>query len=70
MVAMFREAGSAAAEELHTGRRMLTQATLAQIKWAIQQAMEMLKHTPLLMSAFHQDDRDRNIFLADTMFEI
>ena len=70
MVAMFRETGHAASLELESGRRVLTTTTMAQIKWAIQQAMEMLKHTPLLMSAFHQDDRDRNIFLADTMFEI
>lgn len=68
MVAMFRETGHAASLELESGRRVLTATTMAQIKWAIQQAMTFFKHTPLLMA--HQDDGDRNIFLADTMFEI
>ena len=72
MVAMFRQAGSSAVEEFEAGRRVLTQATLQQIKWTLQQAMELLKNTPLLMMMATQDQQqhNRNIFLTDTMFEI
>ena len=73
MVAMFREVGAAAAAEYHAGRRVLTTATLTQIKWALQQALILWKQSGFLLlksSSEMFEEKHRNMFLTDTMFEI
>ena len=71
MLSMFRQVGGAAATEFENGRRVLTHATIQQMKWAIQQAMEAWKtHAALLTTGQSQQEKNRNIFLPDTMYEI